>query len=113
MGNLRIPLPVLGLWVIGWALPHHHHWVGLVLALAVTGLGYLFSVRRNPRVICSRCDGEGRYRGWIFRWAWHWCHRCGGNGRQIRWGSARWGTPAAQAEAAKNRTAAAGRPRRR
>lgn len=57
-----------------------------LILLAVLGMGYLVSLRRNPWVACSRCRGKSRSRGGLFRYAHHVCRRCGGSGRQLRMG---------------------------
>jgi hypothetical protein len=83
--------------------------VGLILA----GLGlivlYLVSIRLHPRMLHRRCAGSGRTHDWIFPWVYHRCRGCGGSGRMIRYGSARWGLPHIRQEAdsvAKARAAA-------
>ena len=107
---MKFPVALVVILVLGYAVGGL---AGLATAAAVVFVAYWFSVKLNPRVACGKCDGRGRYPGWLFTWVWHWCHMCGGQGRTIRWGSARWGTPAAKAEAVRIRTAAAARPRRR
>jgi DnaJ-class molecular chaperone len=57
--------------------------IGLVL---ISSLIYCGSLRLKPWVKCSKCDGQPRVKGWMFSYAHHTCPKCGGTGRQVRWG---------------------------
>ncbi|HZL75540.1 MAG TPA: hypothetical protein VFB83_09210 [Propionibacteriaceae bacterium] len=58
----------------------------LLLLIAVVIGGYAVSVKLNPWVKCSKCDGKRTSQGWVFSQAHHRCPKCGGTGRQVRWG---------------------------
>ncbi len=61
----------------------------LVLAfivIGVIGVGYYGSLLLNPWVRCSKCHGNPRREGWLFRRAHHICPKCRGTGQQLRLG---------------------------
>jgi DnaJ-class molecular chaperone len=60
--------------------------VELVALLVILGGGYLLSLRLNPWVACSKCQGKPKQQGWIYRSAHHICNKCGGSGQQLRLG---------------------------
>lgn len=101
MTKQRSPWLLILILVASYAIGHL---AGLILTAVIAFLAYLVSVRMNPRIACRKCDGKGRFNGWLFTWVWHFCHHCAGKGAGIRWGAARWGTEAARAEALRNQT---------
>jgi hypothetical protein len=64
---------------------------GLIFAAAGLVVVYLASVRLHPRMLHRKCGGSGRTHDWLFPWVYHRCRGCGGSGRWIRFGAARWG----------------------
>lgn len=80
-------------------------WVGLVVAAFVLAIGYIISLYVHPRAACRACKGTGRFYGAIYTWNFRMCHACGGNGRKIRFGAARWGSLRVRTEAAAVRSA--------
>ena len=56
------------------------------LLVSISIVGYIGSLWINPWVKCSRCDGKSRKRGAIFSYSLRLCSKCGGNGRQLRFG---------------------------
>ena len=56
---------------------------GLILLVILV---YGLSLKWNPYVRCSRCKGQARIKGWVFRNAQHVCPKCNGTGRQPRLG---------------------------
>jgi hypothetical protein len=99
---VRIPVVLILILVLGFALGHV---AGLIVAALILAVGYWMSVRLNPRIAHRSCRGTGRPAGRIYTWAHHKCAGCGGSGRVIRYGSARWGTQPIRDEA--ERTASA------
>jgi hypothetical protein len=73
--------------------------LGLVLAGAGLIAVYLVNVRLHPRILHPKCGGSGRTHDWLFPWVYHRCKGCGGSGRMIRYGAARWGMPHIRQEA--------------
>jgi hypothetical protein len=77
--------------------------LGGALWLILAGVGllvlYVLSIRLHPRMLHPRCGGSGRTHDWLFPWVYHRCQGCGGNGRMIRYGAARWGQPHIRQEA--------------
>lgn len=59
----------------------------LILVAAVYLACYARSCKKHPYTRCGWCGGRGKFRAWIFRWAWGDCHRCSGKGRKQRWGA--------------------------
>lgn len=68
-----------------------------VLALVGLNAGlfllYVAAKRTHPRDRCRPCRGRGRYYHWVYAWMFRLCSNCGGNGRVISWGAARFGSP--------------------
>jgi DnaJ-class molecular chaperone len=59
----------------------------LVLGLIAIVIGtYAASLNLNPWVKCSKCHGKQKAQGWVYSHAHHGCPKCGGTGRQVRWG---------------------------
>lgn len=88
--------------VLGYALARIP---GLIVAALVLFAGYVGTVRLNPRIPHRPCGGTGRRAGMIYTWVHHRDRDCGGTGRVIRWGSARFGTSAIKAEAKRQEAA--------
>ena len=106
MRRPRVPWAIIVVLIVSYAF-------GNVLGLVLAGLGlvvvYLASIRLHPRFLHPKCGGSGRTHDWLFPWVYHRCEGCGGNGRMIRYGAARWGQPHIRQEAdsvAKARAAA-------
>jgi hypothetical protein len=78
---------------------------GLVLTGVLVAVTYWVSLRLNPRVRHRACGGTGRSHGWIYTWSYHRCQDCGGSGRMIRYGAARWGPQSIRDEAEARRRA--------
>lgn len=57
-----------------------------VALIAITGSGYLISLKVWPDTYCRRCGGNGKNRG-STRKRWGYCPRCGGTGRKRRLGN--------------------------
>jgi hypothetical protein len=96
------PWLLLGLLVLAYGVGR---WLGLAIAALVLLVGYAASLRLHPRAACRACKGSGRYYGAVYSWAFRFCPACLGSGRKVRFGAARWGTPAMRAEAASARNA--------
>jgi DnaJ-class molecular chaperone len=62
------------------------HPLELVVFAFILGGGYLVSLRLNPWVKCSKCQGKPKSRGWVFGHAHHFCSKCRGTGQQVRFG---------------------------
>ncbi len=60
-------------------------WV-IFLLISTVVLGYLGSLRINPWVKCSRCNGKPQSKGKVFGYAHHFCTKCKGTGQQLRFG---------------------------
>jgi hypothetical protein len=92
----HVPVAIIAVLALGFGFAGP---VGLFLS--GTGLlgAYLVSVRLHPRFLHPRCGGSGRTHDWLFPWVYHRCQGCGGNGRMIRYGAARWGMPHIRQEA--------------
>lgn len=60
-------------------------WIIFLLVVTVV-LGYIGSLRINPWVKCSRCNGKPLRRGGIFGYAHRFCSKCNGTGQQLRLG---------------------------
>jgi hypothetical protein len=58
----------------------------LFLLLFIGIITYLVSLRLNPWVKCSKCQGKPKQQGWTYRYAHHSCDKCGGKGQQVRFG---------------------------
>jgi DnaJ-class molecular chaperone len=58
----------------------------VLLLIAIVIGGYVTSLKLNPWVKCSNCQGKQRKHGWVFSRAHHNCPKCGGTGRQARLG---------------------------
>jgi hypothetical protein len=80
-------------------------WAGLAIAAFVLLIGYVISLYLHPRTACRTCKGTGRFYGAVYSWSFRMCPACGGNGRKIRFGAARWGSPRVRTEAAAVRSA--------
>ncbi len=50
-------------------------WV-IFLLISTVVLGYLGSLRINPWVKCSRCNGKPQSKGKVFGYAHHFCTKC-------------------------------------
>jgi hypothetical protein len=106
---MRILIVVVVTLFLGLALGHA---VGLILALIVLAIGYWISLRLSPRAPHGACGGTGRSHGWVFTSAHHKCAGCGGSGRVIRGGAARFGNAAIRDEATRMASARADAKRR-
>jgi hypothetical protein len=77
--------------VISWAA---HGLAGFLIVGGVIFACYVVQLRRRPRSACtnSRCDG-GRLRGWLLFWTYRHHRKCGGSGRQMRFGARFFASP--------------------
>ncbi len=58
----------------------------LFVVLVVVVTLYVLSLKINPYTRCSRCNGNPRKKGLLFRYAHHSCSKCNGLGQQRRLG---------------------------
>lgn len=58
----------------------------LLVIVAILIAGYVISLKLNPFVRCSRCNGNPRKKGLVFRYSHHTCSKCNGLGQQRRLG---------------------------
>ena len=56
-------------------------WLGLALVVVLIGVGYYWSLKLNPWVMCSKCHGTPRLKGLVFKHVQRVCPRCAGTGR--------------------------------
>lgn len=61
-------------------------WLGLVLVVSLISVGYYYSLKLNPWVVCKKCHGTPRLKGLVFKHAQRICPRCGGTGQELRLG---------------------------
>jgi DnaJ-class molecular chaperone len=59
----------------------------IIIICVVAGLGYYLSLKSHPWTKCKQCDGKGRFYHKSFTGAFGLCSKCGGNGREKRWGA--------------------------
>jgi len=98
----RFPVVMIAILVLSYALARIP---GLIVAALGLFAGYIVTIRFNPRISHRPCRGTGRRTGWIYTWTHHRDRDCGGTGRVIRWGSARFGTQPIRAEATRQEAA--------
>ncbi len=58
----------------------------LVLLIIIAAVGYYISLRIHPLTKCKVCNGGGRHFGSIYTYTHRRCRKCGGSGRQDRFG---------------------------
>jgi hypothetical protein len=44
-------------------------WLGLALVVVLIGVGYYWSLKLNPWVMCSKCHGTPSLKGLVFKHA--------------------------------------------
>jgi hypothetical protein len=98
----NIPVALIVILVFGYALGQVP---GLIIAAVALGVVYVVSLRRHPRILHRTCSGTGRTHDWLFTWVYRRCRGCGGSGRMIRYGAARWGQTHIRQEASTLATA--------
>ena len=107
---MRIPVLLAAIVILSFAVLGA---AGLIVAALVLAVGYWVSLRLNPRTTHRSCKGSGRSYGWGYSWAYHRCAGCGGSGRVVRYGAARWGQQTVRDEAARQASAATEAKRQR
>lgn len=61
--------------------------MGIVILIGIlAAVGYYISLRIHPLTKCRWCKTSGRHFGSMYTYAHRRCRRCGGSGRQDRFG---------------------------
>ncbi len=59
----------------------------IIIICIVVVIGYYLSLKSHPFTKCKACDGKGKFNHTVFTGAIGLCSKCGGNGREKRWGT--------------------------